>query len=183
MSDPQTTPPANRRAKILLEPLLQIKLGLYNMILSFAFAGALLGVLRAQWVRFRTWLGYSEIKNLVDTEVARYASDALFWIVLVLLIFLVTNTLVSILATHRLIGPTVAFRRHIKALTEGDYTAQTTLREHDAFKEVAADLNALSAALAARAAEAGSAPKPEAAEPEPAEGDAPAAEPPAPPSE
>ena len=170
MSDPQQTSPANRRAKILLEPLLQIKLGLYNMILSFAFAGALLGILRAQWVRFRTWLGYTAIKNLVDTEVARYASDALFWIVLVLLIFLVTNTLVSILATHRLIGPTVAFRRHIKALTEGDYSAQTTLREHDAFKEVAADLNALSAALAARAAEAGSSP------PEAAEGDEPAAE-------
>lgn len=101
-------------------------------------------------MRFRTWLSYTQIKNLVDTEVARYAADAMFWIVLVLLIFLITTTVVSILATHRLIGPTVAFRRHIQSLTQGDFSAQTRLREHDAFKDVAADLNALSEALAAR---------------------------------
>jgi len=49
------------------------------------------------------------------------------------------------------VGPTVAFRRHLRALAAGDYSARTYLRPHDAFQEVADELNALSRALETRA--------------------------------
>ena len=141
--------PDNRRRTYLLEPYLQIKLGLYNMILSFAFAAALLGVLHAEWVRFRSWLRFTEIAPMIDSQVASYAQTFLFWVLLILVIFLVASTWISVLMTHRLIGPSVAFKRQIQSLIDGDYDARCTLREHDAFTDVASELNRLAEALAA----------------------------------
>ena len=45
-------------------------------------------------------------------------------------------------------GPTVAFRRHIQALRQGDFDSRVRLRRGDAFNEVADELNALSEDLA-----------------------------------
>jgi signal transduction histidine kinase len=74
----------------------------------------------------------------------------------VLLIFYVlTNMGVTIIFTHKLVGPTVAFRRHIRMLTEGRYDYRTTLRKGDAFQEVADDLNHLSAHLSGKSKSSG----------------------------
>ena len=54
---------------------------------------------------------------------------------------------VSMLFTHRLVGPTVAFRKHLIAIESGDFCHRTVLRKNDAFQEVAVQLNDLSAML------------------------------------
>ena len=46
---------------------------------------------------------------------------------------------------HR--GPTIAFKRHINALKSGDYSARILLRRHDAFNDVAHELNDLAEIL------------------------------------
>jgi signal transduction histidine kinase len=51
--------------------------------------------------------------------------------------------ILSIFQTHRFIGPTVAFRRHIRDLANGEYTKRVTIRRGDAFAEVAYELNRL----------------------------------------
>lgn len=155
MTDPTEGAPNQgqrpRRKQVLLQPLLQTKLGLYSMLLSLAFSAAVLGVLHAQWTRFRSWLEMTtKVDALIDTELATQSGGTLVWLAVLILIFFVGNVMISVLATHRLVGPTIAFRRHIKALTEGDYSAQTTLRNNDAFREVAEDLNKLSAKLQER---------------------------------
>jgi len=144
-----------RRKQVLLQPLLQTKLGLYSMLLSLAFSAAVLGVLHAQWTRFRAWL---EMTTKVDAqaglELASQSSGTVVWLAVLILIFFVGNIMISVLATHRLVGPTIAFRRHIESLIAGDYSARTELRNNDAFAEVADDLNKLSATLAAREGDA-----------------------------
>lgn len=140
-----------RRKQVLLQPLLQTKLGLYSMLLSLAFSAAVLGVLHAQWSRLRTWLEWTtQVDGLIDSELASQGSGTLVWLAILILIFFVGNVMISVLATHRLVGPTIAFRRHLESLIAGDYSARTELRSNDAFREVADDLNRLSAALEER---------------------------------
>lgn len=49
--------------------------------------------------------------------------------------------------SHRVIGPTVPIRRHLKELAEGNYSARIKIREKDEFKEIAEDLNHLAEVL------------------------------------
>jgi hypothetical protein len=61
-----------------------------------------------------------------------------------LLLYIAINMLLAIVFTHKLIGPTVAFRRHIRMIAENKLQYRTILRKGDAFQEVAEDLNKLS---------------------------------------
>lgn len=141
----------NRRSKLLIQPYLQLKMFLYPMILALAFAIAVLGILHSQWTTFKSWLALQALSDAAQDEVLRSVHATTLWLGVALVVFLISTLAVVVIATHRLIGPTVAFRRHIQRLIDGDVTARTTLRPHDAFSEVAEDLNRLSAALAARA--------------------------------
>ena len=82
----------------------------------------------------------SEVRQLfVD-----YWRNTQFWIYLTFFSYIVMTIAVSVLYTHKLVGPTVAFRRHLSSLCEGRYNARTHLRKGDAFTEVADELNRLS---------------------------------------
>ncbi len=54
---------------------------------------------------------------------------------------------ITTIYTHRLIGPTVAMKRHLEALIGGDYSSRVKLRKSDAFGDLAHQLNALAASL------------------------------------
>ena len=73
--------------------------------------------------------------------------DSAVWLALLGLIFVVACAMVTIILTHRLVGPAYAFRRQINELASGRYDARIRLRENDAFTEVADDLNRLAETL------------------------------------
>ena len=50
----------------------------------------------------------------------------------------------GLLFSHRISGPIVALRRHIKNLKEGDYVSQIKLRKNDELKILEQELNELS---------------------------------------
>jgi signal transduction histidine kinase len=54
---------------------------------------------------------------------------------------------VTVVYTHRLIGPAIPMLRHVRALQEGRYTHRLNLRRHDAFIELAEELNRLAETL------------------------------------
>ena len=54
---------------------------------------------------------------------------------------------VTVIYTHRLIGPAIPLLRHVKALQAGVYTHRVSLRRHDAFTELADELNELADSL------------------------------------
>lgn len=47
----------------------------------------------------------------------------------------------SIIVTHRMVGPVYVFERHIRHLINGDYSSRITLRKGDDFKELSLLLN------------------------------------------
>jgi HAMP domain-containing protein len=50
--------------------------------------------------------------------------------------------------SHRIFGPVVPIRRHIKNLMDGNFSGEIKLRSNDEFKDIAGDLNELTRHLA-----------------------------------
>ncbi len=140
---------AKRRVRnYVLQPLLQIKIGLYSIILSLLFAAAL------AWIVYYNFAGLvNSVVLLTDAEdevrelFMDYWRGTQIWVYASFLIYIVSTVGLSILYTHKLVGPTIAFKRHLRSLREGRFNSRTYLRKGDAFSEVAHELNRLSEQL------------------------------------
>jgi nitrogen fixation/metabolism regulation signal transduction histidine kinase len=131
-----------------LQPLLQVRLGLYSILLSFAFAVIIAGILYVNLAKFSAIIvQLTGVEDEVNDLLAQYIAPAKIQILVALVAYVLINIIVTILFTHKLIGPTVAFRRHIRMIAEGKLNYRTNLRKGDAFSEVAQDLNNLSSIL------------------------------------
>lgn len=131
-----------------LQPLLQVKLGLYSILLSFVFALIVAGILYFNLAKFSSIIvQLTGVEEEVNDLLEQYIAPAKIQVLLTLATYVVLNMIGTIFLTHRLIGPTVAFRRHIRMIVEGKLQYRTNLRKGDAFVEVADDLNNLSALL------------------------------------
>jgi methyl-accepting chemotaxis protein len=128
----------------LLKPVLQLQLSVYTLGLTVFFSGMLAAV---TYMTFRqTYELILDVTNLpqdVADLVNEYIANSAGWLVGAIILYLVINILITIIFTHRLIGPTIAFRRHVRALIDGNYSSRINLRKGDAFVEVAEDLNSL----------------------------------------
>jgi hypothetical protein len=140
---------AQRRFRnYLLQPLLQIKLGLYCIILAILFAGALAVILYTNFAELvNSVVLMTDLEDEVQDLFLTYWQATRMWVYLVFCLYLVGTVCLSILYTHRLVGPTIAFRRHVRSLIDGRVNARTYLRKGDAFLEVAEELNKLSEKL------------------------------------
>jgi methyl-accepting chemotaxis protein len=140
-----TKPYKRRYTNFLLQPMVQIRIGLVNIAASVLFVAAL-GIY--SYRRLVTFADVVTTLTQADTEVKGLLADYLGSVgmtaALVGVVFLLVNLTLSVYLTHKLVGPTIAFRRHINALAQGDFRAHTKLRVGDAFGEVADDLNRLS---------------------------------------
>lgn len=135
-------------ANFLLQPMVQLRIGAINVMLSLTFVlllGAYVYMKFVQFVEVVTTL--TEASDEVGTMLSEYLGKVALTGGVLALVFVLISLATSIYLTHRLVGPTVAFRRHIDALIGGDYKVNTKLRSHDAFVEVADSLNRLSEAL------------------------------------
>lgn len=131
-----------------LQPLLQIKLGLYSVILSSIFALLIVGILYFNLAKFSDIiLELTGVKEEVQDLLDQYLSPAIYQIVTSAVLYVLINLVMTIIYTHKLIGPTIAFRRHVRMIAEGKYQYRTVLRKGDAFNELAEDLNKLSSVL------------------------------------
>ncbi len=130
---------------LALQPALQMKIGFIHIGLSLCFAVAVI------------WLVFTNMNHLfnllidlagVQQEISSLAVDYFEPIKIKILglgiLYVALTLLISIKLSHSLVGPTIAFRRHIKMIIDGDLTYRTKLRDGDAFNEVAEDLNQLS---------------------------------------
>ncbi len=140
-----------RLSNLLIQPLLQTQIGLYCIGLSFLFV-ALVSVILYQNLGnlFDVFFTLSDGQVTLHTVTAAYLDNIKAWVYLCLAIYVVSTIGISILYTHRLVGPTVAFRRHLDAIESGDYSYRTILRKNDAFQEVATRLNEVSEMLEAK---------------------------------
>jgi nitrogen fixation/metabolism regulation signal transduction histidine kinase len=148
-SQPQQNSKSARSLKnYALKPLLQIKLGLYSILLSMCFALAVFGILYMNLAKFSDIiLQLTGVEDEVKDLLNQYIAPAKYQVVITAFIYIAINIVVTILYTHKLIGPTIAFQRHVRMIAEGKFSHRTVLRKGDAFVELAEDLNKLSALL------------------------------------
>ncbi|MEZ4742975.1 MAG: hypothetical protein R3B45_11095 [Bdellovibrionota bacterium] len=133
---------------ILIDPLVQVRLGLYSILLALVFSAVVSAILYVNLSKFaEIVMALTDVEEDVIALFATYMADARWWLLLAIIVFLFLNIIVSIVFTHKLVGPTVAFNRQIKELIAGNYSARVHLRKNDAFTEVADNLNNLAAQL------------------------------------
>lgn len=133
---------------LLLQPAVQLRFGIYATFLSVIFSIAVLTIL------YINILGLSDIVATItgiDSEIRNlfhsYIITSVWWIISFLILFVISSLIFAIISTHRLVGPTVAFRNHIDKLCKGQFDQRVRIRKYDAFHEVADELNRLSAYL------------------------------------
>lgn len=128
----------------LLQPNLQLKLGFVSILVATLFSALIISLTYVSLSSFYSMvLDLTDLREEVVHILEQYISSMSWWIIGLIILYLAVNVCLSIYYTHRLVGPTVAFRRHIINLIEGDYTSRVHLRKNDAFSEVAEVLNRL----------------------------------------
>lgn len=138
-----------RKAKnLLLKPGLQTALGLYSILLAIGFGVAIVVIIYVKFADlFESILLLTEAHDEVREIVSEYWKDLQYYIYATFGIYLLGSISLTIWYTHKLIGPTIAFKRHIRALANKDYRTRTHLRKKDAFQDIASALNDLSSTL------------------------------------
>ncbi len=138
-----------RKARnFLLKPGIQLRLPLYILLLSFTFL--LLGVLFGNLYFEQTYITLMQTTTqteYVQRVLARQTQEFKDLALLLLAGYVLLILVVSVIYTHRLIGPAIPLLRHVKALQAGRYTHRVSLRKHDAFSELADQLNELAESL------------------------------------
>ena len=135
-----------RRTIRLLRPAVQLRLPLYLLGISLFFVAAMAAVAYAGLMQPIGFVVAELPQSLAATlalvlrDFATVASAATLAYVLVVL-------LVSVVYMKRLVGPVVAFHRHVEALKNGDYHSRVQLRDKDCFEDLAQDLNELAGLL------------------------------------
>ena len=132
----------------LLQPTLQLRLGFISILVATFFCCLIIGLAYISLSSFYSMvLDLTDLREEVVQILDQYVSSMSWWIIGLVLVYLTINVGLSIYYTHRLVGPTIAFRRHILALIDGDFKSRVNLRKNDAFEEVAEALNKLAEKL------------------------------------
>ncbi len=138
-----------RKARnFLLKPGIQLRLPLYVLLLSLTFLllGVLFGNLYFEQI-YITLLQTTTQSEYVQQVLARQTQDFKELVLLLLTGYVLLVIVVTVIYTHRLLGPAIPLLRHVKALNAGRYTHRVSLRRHDAFTELADELNELAESL------------------------------------
>ena len=137
-----------RKVNLLLQPALQLKLPLFMVLVTVAF------------LMFQLAHGHFAYSKLYSTVIKESGSSPVLADLLhgqtrdfievsaeLGVLYILVVIAICVTYAHRMIGPTVAFRRHVEALKNGDYRSRIKLRRRDAFSELAGDLNELAEIL------------------------------------
>jgi len=144
-----------RRTVRLLLPAVQLKLPMYLLGISALFLGTMAWVAHSGLVR-PVGMIYAQLPPALADTMTLVLRDfgILAGAATVAYVLLVVG--LSVVYVKWLVGPAVAFRRHLASLKGGDYRSRVKLRDNDPFRDLALDLNQLAELLEATA-------KPEAA--------------------
>ena len=139
-----------RKSFWLVNPGLQLRLPIYVLLATAAFV-FLLGM--QVYIAFGRTYGELLAIQPIDLMqmVGAQTTDLLITSIATSSAYVLVMYFLCVGYSKKLVGPPIAFRRHIAALEEGDYTSRIALRKGDAFGDVAHDLNQLAETLEKRA--------------------------------
>ena len=135
-----------RRTIRLLQPALQLKLPLYLVVASIIFMGTVAAVGYSGLMR-PAGFALAEVPPSLAETIGLILRDFALLLAAATIGFVLYVVTLSMVYVKRLVGPTIALRRQVESLKNGDYQARVRLRQGDAFGELADDLNELAGLL------------------------------------
>ena len=133
-----------RFLNLLLEPYVQVPIGVFSTVLSFGFVLSIGGVL--YW-KFHELYSLLLLLSDADLEIASMTMELMYevkwWFFGISSLFLGLHILLGIIYTHRLIGPSYAIKQHIIRLLQNDYSKKIHLRKKDSLQDLSKLLNDL----------------------------------------
>lgn len=133
---------------LLIKPELQLKLPVYLLFITVLFAIACWIVLQ---VAFAGLYEFAFEQGGLGEQVGYLFRHHIQLVVSVFsfltIVYVLLTVGFSVAYLHKLIGPSIAFKRHINALAEGNYASRITLRQDDAFEGISIELNELAEVL------------------------------------
>ncbi len=144
-------PIKRKLSNFLIRPLVQTKLGIYCITVSLAFGVFLSFVIYVNMARFIDYtMHLTRAEATIESMLRQNLASIQFFIYLIVACYVASMVVLSIWYTHRLVGPIVAFEKHIDALQNGDFTHRTYLRKGDTFHDTAELLNQATESLEER---------------------------------
>ena len=140
----------NRRKIVnwLIKPSIQLRFGLYSNLLTLLLSGACAYFLFVSIEDLSQMLSvYIEKEKNFRGLVNNYLKQTQMTFSISVLCFLILNLILSVVLSHRVVGPIFAIHKQIKTLLKGDFSQRVRLRKDDAFKPLAKDLNQLTELL------------------------------------
>jgi methyl-accepting chemotaxis protein len=144
MSNKPTSPKKRRLANFYLTPSVQSRYALINA------ASVVVGM----WIM--SFLAYRKLPLFIDSAVngtpielepGALLSYTIWSFVFVTIVMSLFSFVLSVVLTHRMVGPVFVFERHVRALLDGNYKSRINLRREDDFKELSVLLNQLAEKL------------------------------------
>lgn len=135
----------------LLKPAFQLRLPVFILLLSLGFLLLALALGNLYFEQtFATMMATTSETEYLQAIINEQTREFRYLSLLLLALYSVLVVVVSVIYTHRLIGPVLPIMRHVRALQEGLYSHRVRLRSHDSFQELAGELNELAAVLEKR---------------------------------
>lgn len=141
----------DRRRKLknfLVKPRAQLELVVNIVTLTIFFGLAAILIIYFQLDEiFNLLYMMSDISPETSQALSSDWNHALKWLTVFIVLYVATTTLICIIHSHRMVGPTIAFKRQLNALLQGNYKTRIRLRDGDYFQDVAELFNRLSEQL------------------------------------
>lgn len=134
--------------KLLLRPIIQLKIAAWSALLSALFGLAVAMLFNFSLTNLSN--SFVDVGHIDDETIARLYSifEGVRMSALGLLLGQVLVAIVvSLVMTNRMLGAASAMKQQIRAMINGHYGRKVTLKNGDLFNEVADDLNELSEQL------------------------------------
>lgn len=140
--------PDRKLRNFLLAPGIQTTMGFYTAILSFIFTIAVVWILYINLFELgEIVLALTDSENKIQELFQEYIKNIRWHIITAGGVFFMAMIGLSVVYTHKMVGPTIAFSLHVNKLKEGDYSSRIKLRPGDAFHELGDELNELAEEL------------------------------------
>lgn len=127
---------------MLVEPYLQVKLGLIFILVNMIFSIMILGV--TGWFLsdiFGTLTTYFQLTGQDAGSVTDKLQFPLAVVGILVFGFVVTTLMFAVAYTHKIYGPLVSINRHLDEVLEGKRPSRLVLREGDQLQDLATKLN------------------------------------------
>ena len=141
----------DRRRKFknfLLKPRaqLEIVINIVTLTIFFGMASSLIIYFQLDDI-FNTLYVLSNLSGETSQALASDWNQTVQWLIVFIVLYVLTILAISIIHSHKMIGPTVAFKRQLDAMLTGNYKTRIKLRDGDYYQNLAELFNRLAEQL------------------------------------